>query len=158
MKLKPSRLLTCLAGLLVGYLLSAGVILLMLTARSNYLSATLGYATAAVDVADSEIYKTLEEADKAIHTCNTIKAIDLIIPEIENWISPIDKGTGYQLLAVAEYNMGHPQQAIPYAKKWSNTIQARLVLCCSVRLTRRQAILKCAQHLSADPGPGGGDQ
>jgi tetratricopeptide (TPR) repeat protein len=117
MKQKLPKLLTFLAGLLLGCLVSAGIIWFMLTSRSNYLSETLGFATPTVDIADPAIYKILEEADMGIHAGNPQKAIDLILPEIEGWSSPIDKATGYQFLAIAEYNMGHQQQAIPYAKK-----------------------------------------
>jgi tetratricopeptide (TPR) repeat protein len=74
-------------------------------------------ATPTADVADPEIYKILEQADAAIHANNPQQAIDLILPNIDKWSSPIDKATGYQLLAVSEFNLEHPQKSVIYAKK-----------------------------------------
>jgi tetratricopeptide (TPR) repeat protein len=123
------KFLFILLGFLFGSMVSIVIIWFGVKARINYLSQEnglsvppkIGVPTEVVqpteDVADPEIYKILEQADKAIQSGEPQQAINLILPKIEKWSSPIDKATGYQLLAVSEFNLGNPQKAIPYAKK-----------------------------------------
>jgi tetratricopeptide (TPR) repeat protein len=114
------KLLFIVLGFLLGCAASMIVLWYGVMARVGELSKVYGFEKtpiAAADVADPEIYKILEQADKAIQAGNPQQAIDLILPKIDGLSSPIDKATGYQLLAVAEFNLGSPQQAVPYAKK-----------------------------------------
>jgi tetratricopeptide (TPR) repeat protein len=129
MKNGLKRFLFISLGFLLGCLTSVVLLWVGVKGRINYLSQSYGFesevengfenifATPTEDVADPEIYKILEQADKAIQSGNPQEAIDLILPNIDKWSSPIDKATGYQLLAVSEFNLGNPQKAIPYAKK-----------------------------------------
>jgi tetratricopeptide (TPR) repeat protein len=127
MKNGLKRFLFILLGFLLGCLASTVLLWFGVKGRINYLSHLYGievenqsgniFETPTEDAADPEIYKILEQADKAIQSGNPQKAIDLILPNIDKWPSPIDKATGYQLLAVSEFNLGNPQKAIPYAKK-----------------------------------------
>jgi tetratricopeptide (TPR) repeat protein len=122
MKNRLKVFLFILLGFLFGCVVSLIVLWVGVRMRVNTLSHLNGFAeTPAVpvteDVADPEIYNTLGQADAAIKSGDPQKAIDLILPNIDKWSSPIDKATGYQLLAVSEFNLGNPQKAIPYAKK-----------------------------------------
>ena len=118
MKDKVRKFLALLLGIALGCIVSLVVAVLLLRVRAIQLSTSMGAVpTAVVATADPAVYNLLAEADQAIQAGNPQKAIDLILPKVDSWSSPIDKGTGYQLLAVAEVKLNHPQEAIPYAQK-----------------------------------------
>ena len=112
------KILVVLLGMVLGVLASAAIATQLVQVRAAQLNQMMGAApTATKDVADPAIYNLLAQADQNIQIGNPQAAIDSLAPVIETWRSDIDKTTGYQLLAVAELRMQHPQKAIPYAKK-----------------------------------------
>lgn len=117
MKENSRKILFLLLGVLTGCILTFVIVWFVVQARVNYLSTSLGLIAPTENAADPEIYQTLADADAAIQAGNPQAAIDLIATKIDHWNSPQDKATGYQLLAVAEFNLGFPQKAIPYAQK-----------------------------------------
>lgn len=115
---KTRKFLALLLGLTLGCIASLAISLVLIRVRAAQLSNLIGAApTPAEDVTADVIYNLLAEADQAIQSGDPQKAIDILLPNVDSWSDPIDKGTGYQLLAVAEVNLNHPQKAIPYAKK-----------------------------------------
>ncbi len=118
MRNKLNKILVVLLGMALGCLASAAVASQLVQIRAAQLNRMIGAApTATEDVADPAIYNLLAQADQNIQTGNPQAAIDQLAPVIETWRSNFDKTTGYQMLAVAELNLQHPQRAIPYAKK-----------------------------------------
>jgi len=114
------KFLIALLGMALGCLASAALFAPLLQIRAAQLNKMMGAApTATQDVADPVIYNLLAQADQSIQAGNPQAAVDLLVPLIETWPSSIDRSTGYQLLAVAELRMQHPQRAIPYARKFS---------------------------------------
>lgn len=118
MQTRLYKTMIVLLGMALGCLASIFIANQLLQVRATQLNKMMGAApTPTVDVADPAIYNLLAQADKNIQNGNPQAAIDSIAPVIETWQSTIDKTSGYQLLAIAELNLQHPQKAIPYAKK-----------------------------------------
>ena len=118
MGVKIYKFMVVLLGMALGLLASAAIVVLLVQARSAQLNQMMGAApTLTPDVADPAIYNLLAQADQNISAGNPQAVIDSLAPVIETWRSTIDKTSGYQLLAIAELRMQHPQKAIPYAKR-----------------------------------------
>ena len=112
------KILVVLLGMALGVLASVVIATQLVQIRAAQLNQIMGAVpTTTKDVADPAIYSLLARADQNIQAGNLQAVIDSLAPVIETWQSDIDKTTGYQLLAVAELRMQHPQKAIPYAKK-----------------------------------------
>ena len=118
MKSRSRKFLALLLGLALGCVASIGVMAILLKVRANQLSSLLSPTQhTPTETADPAVYNLLQEADQAVHSGEPQKAIDLILPKVDSWSSPIDKASGYQLMAVAEVSLNHPQEAIPFAQK-----------------------------------------
>jgi tetratricopeptide (TPR) repeat protein len=124
MKNTLPKVMGLIIGLILGLLVSVILVYFMFTARARQIigvqaggAAVAQVPTPTEDIADPQVYALLEQADKLINSGKDQEAIDLLLPVIETWKSKIDKGTGYQIMAVAEVHLNHPQQAVPYAQK-----------------------------------------
>lgn len=119
MNKRPIRFIAFLIGFIFGILASIIVIKVFIMVRSNHLESQVKtIPTISVEYSQEEdIYNLLAKADQNLQTGKFQATIDLILPVVDEWPSEIDRSSGYQLLAIAEMNLDHPEKSIEYAQK-----------------------------------------